>query len=93
LRERECAEAKKKKFETEADEIQNMGVVNVQTPQQLAAYQNPRREAARECAGIAEKRKKLQDRYLILCRWSGRIAQLAFAGGIGMLLWFAISNT
>lgn len=93
FRGREWAEAKKKKFETEADEIQSMCVVNVHTPQQLAAYQNPRREAARECAGIAEKHKKLQDRYLFLWLWSGRTAQLAFAGGIGMLLWFAISNT
>src|SRR5712692_2615240 len=44
FREREWAEARKKKFETEADEIQHIGVANVQTPQELAAFQNPRRE-------------------------------------------------
>lgn len=69
-----------------------MNVVNIQTPQELAAYQNPRREAARICAEKAGPHAKLQNRYLKLWRWAGRIAQLAFACGIGMLLAFAIFN-
>src|SRR4029077_5935486 len=92
FRERESAEAKKKKFETEADEIQNMDVANVQTPQELAAFQNPRREAVRVLREAAEKHKKKQDRFLTVWVWAGRIAQLGFVGGIGMLMWFAISN-
>lgn len=44
-REREWAEARKKKFETEAEEVPHMGVVNVQTPQQIAEFQGPRRHA------------------------------------------------
>jgi hypothetical protein len=93
FREREWAEARKRKFETEADEIQAMNVVNVQTPQELAAYQNPRREAARKCGEIVKEHERLQNRYLVVWRWAGRIAQLAFVGGIGMLLGFALLNT
>jgi len=93
FREREWAEAKKRKFETEAEEVPHMGVENVQTQQELAAFQNPRKEAARKCAEIAERHENLQKRYFHLWVWAGRIAQLGFAGGIGMLLGFAISNT
>jgi hypothetical protein len=93
FREREWAEAKKKKLETEANEVQHMGLVNVRTAQELADYQNPRREAARECAATANEHKKLQNRYMSLWRWAGRIARLAFAVGIGLLLGFALSNT
>jgi hypothetical protein len=92
FREREHAEARKKKFETEADEIQNMDVANIRTPQELAAYRNPRREAARICSEKAEVHAKFEKRYLRLWRWAGRIAQLAFACGIGLLLVFAIFN-
>lgn len=92
FREREWAEARKKKFETEAEEVPNMGVVNVQTPQEVAAFQHPRREAARTCAEIVERHEKLQKRYFHLWVWAGRIAQLGFAAGIGMLLWFAVLN-
>jgi hypothetical protein len=93
FREREWAEARKRKFETEVEEIQDMGVVNIQTPEELAAFQNPRREVARECAAVAQRHKKLQDRYYYIWLWAGRIAQLGFAIGIGMLLGFAILNT
>jgi len=93
FREREWAEARKVKLETEADEVPNMGITNLQTPQEVAAFQNPRRQAASECAGIADRHERLQKRYFYLCVWAGRIAQLSFAGGIGTLLGFAISNT
>jgi hypothetical protein len=92
FREREWAEARKKKLETEAEEVPKMGVANIQNPQEVAALQNPRREAARQCIEIAGRHEKLQNRYFHLWVWAGRIAQLAFAGGIGMLLGFAISN-
>jgi len=92
FREHELAEAEKEKFETQADEVPNMGVSNVQTPQEVAAYQNPRREAARICAERAERHARKEKRYFYLWVWAGRIAQLAFVGGIGMLFWFAISN-
>jgi hypothetical protein len=92
FREHQLAEAKKEKFEMEADEVPNMGVANVQTPQEVAAYQNPRTKAARICAENAEWHARKEKRYFHLWVWAGRIAQLAFVGGIGMLLWFAISN-
>jgi len=92
FREREWAEARKKKFETEAEEVPNMGVENVRTPQEVAAFQAPRSAAALTCDEVAARHEKLQKRYFHVWVWSGRIARLAFAGGIGMLLGFAISN-
>lgn len=92
FREREWAEARERKFETEAEDVPNMGVVNVKTPQEIAAFQEPRRQAARQCAEIAERHRKRQDIYLAVWTWAGRIAQLGFASGIGMLMWFAVSN-
>ncbi len=91
-REHEYAEAKKKKFETEAEEVPKLGVLNIQTPQQIADFQNPRREAARICAENVERHEKLEKHYLKLWQWAGRIARLGFAGGIGLLMWFAITN-
>jgi hypothetical protein len=93
FRQREWAEARRKKFDTEADEVPKMGTENIRTQQEVAAFQKPRREAAQICAGIVDKHKKLEDRYRFVWRWSGRLAQIGFALGIGMLLWFAISNT
>ena len=92
FREREWAEAKKRKLEVEAEDIPKMGVANLQTPQEVTAFQTSRREAAKELAGIAAKHEKLEKRYFQLWRWSRRIAQLGFAAGIGMILWFAVLN-
>ena len=39
-----------------------------------------------------KKHEKAEKRYQGLWLWAGRIAQLGFAGGIGLLLCFAISN-
>lgn len=91
-REREIAEAKKKKFEVEAEELPKLNVVNLQTQEQIAAFQNPRKEAARICADNVERHKKLEKRYLRLWIWAGRAARLGFALGIGLLVWFAIAN-
>ncbi len=38
FREREWAEARKKKFETEMEEVPNMDVENVRTPQEVEAF-------------------------------------------------------
>ncbi len=92
FREREWAEARKKKFETEAEEVPNMGVENVRTPQEVEAFRRPRRDAVQICTDVAEKHKKLQNRYQFVWVWSGRLAQLGFASGIGMLMWFAVLN-
>jgi hypothetical protein len=75
------------------EEVPNMGVENVRTAQEVEAFRKPRKEAVQICTGVAEKHKKLQDRYQFVWVWSGRLAQLGFASGIGLLLWFAISNT
>lgn len=93
FREREWAEARKKKFETEMEEVPNMGVENVRTPQEVEEFRRPRIEAVQTCSDVAERHKTLQNRYEFVWRWSGRLAQLGFASGIGMLLWFAIANT
>jgi IS5 family transposase len=93
FRERELAEARKHSFETEAKEIEDMGVDNIRTAQQLAQYRNSRIEAAGKCSVRAKEHKHKENLYLSLWRWSGRIARLSFATGIGMLLCFAIRNS
>ncbi|MFZ0212886.1 MAG: hypothetical protein WBE20_11145 [Candidatus Acidiferrales bacterium] len=93
FRQRELFEAKKRKFQTEIDEISNMEVVNIRTVEELAAYQDPRREAVRACEDHAKQHGRKEHRYISIWRWAGRIAWLGFACGIGMLLAFAISNT
>jgi hypothetical protein len=92
FREREWAEAKKRKFEAERDEMPNMDIVNLQAPDDLVAFQTARTNAAEECDRVAGHHKKKQDRYHVLWVSSGRIARLGFALGIGLLLWFAIVN-
>ena len=92
-RERELAEAKKKKFEVEADEIRHLNVANLQTEAELAAFINPRREAARQLGKIAARHIKSQKTYLLMWTYAGRVAQLGFVLGIGLLLAFAILNT
>src|ERR1017187_3014223 len=47
FREREWAEAKKRKLEVEAQDIPKMGVVNLRTPQEVADFQAPRMEQAK----------------------------------------------
>jgi hypothetical protein len=93
FRQRELAEAKKRKYQTEIDEFQDMDLANLQTPQELAAFHTPRREAVRALSGFVEEHGKLEKRYLSTWRWAGRFAWLGFTAGVGMLLWFAISNT
>lgn len=93
FRQRELFEAKKHKFQTEIDEIPNMQLENIRTAQELASYQEPRRRAVRACEDHAGEHGTKEHRYLAIWRWAGRVAWLGFAGGIGMLLAFAISNS
>jgi hypothetical protein len=92
FREREWAEAKKRKLEVEARDIPQVGVENLRTPQEVAEFQAPRIEQAEKLGEIAAKHEKLQKRFFKLWQWSGRFAQLGFAVGIGMILWFAVLN-
>lgn len=87
------AEALKKKFETEAKEIANASVANIQTDEQLAAYRNPRLEAARIKNEHAKENKRKEHLYQRLWLWSGRLARLGFVVGLILLVAFAISNS
>lgn len=91
-REREYAEALKKKLVTEANEISHMNVANVRTQAELAAYRNPRLEAARIRGEEAAESRQKEKFYQYLWLWSGRLARLGFVVGLGLLIMFAISN-
>lgn len=93
FREREYAEALKKKFETEANEIASANLANVRTEAELAAYRNPRIEAALIKQEHAATNKKKERFYLYLWLWFGRLARLGFVIGLGLLVAFAISNS
>jgi ABC-type multidrug transport system fused ATPase/permease subunit len=92
FRERELADAQKKKFDAEAEEFPKMELENLREPATVAAFARKRREAVQECASRVERHQKLQDRYMTVWQWSGRLALIGFASGIGMLLVFAVLN-
>jgi hypothetical protein len=92
FRERELADAQRRKFEAEADELPKMGLANLREPTTVAAFVKKRREAAQICASSVERQQKLQDRYMNVWVWCGRFALIGFASGIGMLLVFAVLN-
>jgi hypothetical protein len=93
FRQRELAEAWKKELETDVNEIANLNLANIRTTEDLAAYRAPRAQEALKFADRSKRSEKLQNRYFLLWRWAGRTSRLGFAVGIGMLLWFAMSNT
>jgi hypothetical protein len=91
-RERELADARQRKLETEADEFPKMDLVNLREPIAVAAFVRKRKEAAQTCASSVERHQNLQNRYMTAWTWSGRLALVGFASGIGMLLVFAVLN-
>jgi hypothetical protein len=92
FRQRELADAEKRKFETEAEELPKMGLENLREPATIEAFVRKHMEAAQACASNVEHHQKLQDRYMNVWIWSGRSALAGFASGIGMLLAFAVLN-
>jgi hypothetical protein len=93
FREAEYAKANKKKFEAELKEFPELDLANLQTSQEVAEFENPRKEALKTYGDRAERHEKKGNRYFRLWQWAGRVALLGFATGIGLLLWFAILNT
>jgi hypothetical protein len=92
FREWELCEAFGKKNQAYAEEMPRMGLQNLSTPQEISDFQTPLQAAATASFKDAVKHERLYKRYRKLWRFSARIAQLGFVGGIGMLLWFAVSN-
>lgn len=91
-REREYEETKANKLETDAEDIPKMGIANISTPVEIAEFQKPRKEAAKAATQNAARHKKWEKRHRVVWTWAGRLAQIGFALGIGMLLSFAMLN-
>jgi hypothetical protein len=91
-RNREYGEALKKKYETEAEEIQHLDIVNLQTPAERNAYMEQRRKAASDMGQQADWNKRRENFYSHAWIWSGRMAHLGFVVGLLLLLSFAIKN-
>ena len=91
-RKREYCEAAKKRYETEVREVVNLNIENLQPPEQLAAYRNPRVEAAAKSEKNAKWNEVREKRYERLWIWAGRLARAGFLLGLGFLLSFAIAN-
>ncbi len=92
-RNRELSEAEKKRYETEIDEIAQVGAANINTFAQIEEYRRPRRDAVeilRKKVKYYERREKI---YLFVWQWGGRLARVSFLLGIASLVYFAISNT
>jgi hypothetical protein len=92
FRDREYWEAVKKKCETEANEIQHLNVVNIQTHTELEAFRVPRRKAAATGAARAKSSERREKFYFQAWKWVGRLARVAFLSGMALLLIFAVSN-
>ncbi len=92
-REEEFAKAQKNKYETELNDFPEMQLANLQTAQEKAEFENPRKKAIAILDEKIEHHHTRGDRYLKSWKWAGRIARLGFAAGIALLLWFAIKNT
>ena len=91
-RHREYCEVAKKRYETEVREIAHLNLANVRTEEELAAYRNPRIEAA----AISEKNAKWNEvrekRYERSWIWAGILARTGFLLGLAFLLAFAVAN-
>ncbi len=92
-REREIAEARKARYDTELTELPKMGLENLRTADQLAAFRAPREKAVAALTSVIDKHQKVQDRYMSAWIWAGRVARAAFVLGIAGLIAFAVSNS
>lgn len=92
FRDREYWEAVKKKYETEANEIQHLNIVKIRTHVELEAFRAPRQKAAAISADKAKTSERREKFYFHIWVWVGRLARLAFLVGMALLLLFAISN-
>jgi hypothetical protein len=86
------ADAIKRKHETNAKEIDNFNIANLQTKAELDAYKNPRVALAAESAGYAKSAGRWASFYSFAWRSLGWVARLGFLAGLTLLLLFAIKN-
>jgi hypothetical protein len=93
FRDREYWEAVKKKLETEANEVEHLGLSNLRTAAELEAFRGPRLQGAAMSAGNAKSSQRRETFYSHFSKWLGRLGRLAFLVGMALLLIFAISNT
>lgn len=93
FRQRELADARRKKFETEATEMPKLGLANLSEPAVVAEFVRKRTEAAKICAETVAEHQTKENRYLFIWTWAGRPARLGFVLGIGVLVVFAVLNT
>lgn len=96
---RQYAEMLKEKHEVEAKEFPTLaqGTISVQTRAPLTGkdiegFTGPRLKAAKQCGENAKQAEDKEQFYMSLWRWLGRIAQVSFLLGLGLLLAFAIGN-
>jgi hypothetical protein len=96
---RQYAEALKKKHEVEAEAFPTLAQhaydVESRAPltiKDIEGYTGPRLKAAKECGDNAKQAEDKERFYMRLWRWLGRVAQLGFLLGFGLLLAFAVRN-
>jgi len=90
-RTREYLENIKLKREAEADAMDHMDFVNL-SPADHQAAQLRLRKAAEGYDSDQRRAARQESIYLFLWKWSGRLARLAFLGGVGLLFCFAVGN-
>jgi hypothetical protein len=88
---REHVENMKLKREAEADALDPLKPVNL-IPAERLAFEEKLRKAAAAYDKTQRWAAKRESLYLFLWKWSGRLARLAFLGGLGLLFCFAVGN-
>lgn len=91
-RSREHAEALKKRYQTEIDEMPLVGVENLKTKSELEAFMAPRKEEVIQNTKYAKYYERRQNFYHFAWLWAGRSARAGFLTGLGLLVAFAIKN-
>jgi len=91
-RSREYAQRVKEEHETMADEVPNVRVIGVDTPEELNAYVNELRATAKAREKDASWNQRKEKLHEFMFRGCAVVARTSFVLGIVLLLSFAVAN-
>ena len=91
-RRREYIDKLKTQREVQAEELDNLVIVNLTDSTERQATKEGLAQQARDLGKSAGWAKRREDVYTALWIWSGRGARLMFPVGVGLLVFFAIKN-
>lgn len=91
-RSREYAQRVKEEHETMADEVPNVRVIGVDTPEELSAYVRELRDTAKAREQDVSWNQRKENIHEFMFRSCAVVARTSFALGVALLLSFAVAN-